>query len=176
MTDRHFAFRKLEPTDVLESFKCNNDDLNDFLINEAIDYQEQLLASTYLVIDTDNRDIVAYYSLLCDQIKFSADSKKARNSINRQIPHAKQRTHYPAMKIGRLAVDERYARQGIGQLILDNIKFALTSKPRFGCRILTVDAYANAVSFYERCGFRYFTETDADDDTRLMYYDLRNFR
>lgn len=80
------------------------------------------------------------------------------------------------MKIGRLAVDQRYARQGIGQLILDNIKYALTNKPRFGCRVLTVDAYAEAVSFYERCGFRFFTETDENDDTRLMYYDLRNFR
>ena len=48
---------------------------------------------------------------------------------------------------------------------------------RSGCRFLTVDAYADAVSFYEnKVGFKFFTETDINDDTRLLYFDLKPFK
>lgn len=167
---------RLEQNTEMKPFKCTDEDLNDFLLSEAKDYQKELLAVTYLVMDPDTNAVVAYYSLLNDQIRFTTESKKARNSINRNVPHAKQRTHYPAMKIGRLAVDQRYAHQGIGQYVIKLIMSTLATRFPSGCRVLTVDAYANAVSFYERCGFRFFTETDEGDETRLMYYDLRNFR
>ena len=168
-------FKKLEPTDNVDSFCCSDEDLNDFLLTEAKDYQRELLAVTYLLLDPGTNAIVAYYSLLCDHVQFDKDSKKARNYINRRVPFSKQRNHYPAMKIGRLAVDVHYAHQGIGQYIMDNIKMFLIRNPRFGCKILTVDAYAAALGFYESCGFRYFTEMDEGDETRLMFYDLKNF-
>lgn len=62
-----------------------------------------------LSILTKTSDIVAYFSLLNDTIKFEEDDKKTRNRINRKIPYVKQRNHYPAVKIGRLAVSENYA-------------------------------------------------------------------
>ena len=167
---------RLESDTEIGSFKCTDEDLNDFLLTEAKNYQKELLAVTYLVLDPDTDNIVAYYSLLNDQVRFTTENKKARNSINRHIPHSKQRTHYPAMKIGRLAVDQRYAHKGIGQFVIKLIMSTLAQRFPSGCRVLTVDAYADAVIFYERCGFRFFTETDAGEDTRLMYYDLRNFR
>ena len=43
----------------------------------------------------------------------------------------------------------------------------------FGLRLLlTVDAYLNAVPFYEKNGFRSMNAEDNDPHTRLMYYDL----
>ncbi len=43
----------------------------------------------------------------------------------------------------------------------------------FGLRLLlTVDAYLNAVPFYEKNGFRFMNAEDNDPHTRLMYYDL----
>ena len=153
---RPFKFCRLEADTELKSFKSIDDDLNDFLLNDAKNYAEELLAVTYLMIDAETDDIIAYYSLLNDQIRFTEDDKSVRNRINRSIPFSKQRTHYPAVKIGRLAVAEAYAHQGIGQAILD--------------------AYAHAVGFYEKCGFRLFTETDAGEETRLMYFDLKAFK
>ena len=41
-----------------------------------------------------------------------------------------------------------------------------------GCRFLTVDAYLDAVPFYEKNGFRRMNAEDDDPHTRLMYYDL----
>ena len=84
---------------------------------------------------------------------------------------------YPAVKIGRLAVSENYAHQGVGEQILQYVKALFAFGNRSGCRFLTVDAYADAVSFYEdKGGFKFFTETDINDDTRLLYFDLKPFK
>jgi len=42
-----------------------------------------------------------------------------------------------------------------------------------GCRFVTVDAYHSALQFYERNDFRYLTTKDKDEDTRVMYFDLK---
>ena len=167
----------LTKTTVIPEFKSKDGDLNEFLMQEAKDYQEQLLAVTYLLQNPKTGDIVAYFSLLNDTIKFEEDNKKTRNRINRKIPYVKQRNHYPAVKIGRLAVSENYAHQGIGEQILQYVKALFAFGNRSGCRFLTVDAYADAVSFYEnKGGFKFFTETDINDDTRLLYFDLKPFK
>lgn len=93
----------LTKTTVIPEFKSKDSDLNEFLMLESKDYQEQLLAVTYLLQNPKNNEVVAYFSLLNDTIKFEEDDKKTRNRINRKIPYIKQRSHYPAVKIGRLA-------------------------------------------------------------------------
>ena len=167
----------LTKTTQIPDFKCQDSDLNEFLMLEAKDYQEQLLTVTYLLQNPKTNEVVAYFSLLNDTIKFEEEDKKTRNRINRQIPYVKQRTHYPAVKIGRLAVSADYAHQGIGEQILEYIKALFAFGNRSGCRFLTVDAYADAVGFYEkRGGFKFFTDADINDDTRLMYFDLKPFK
>ena len=47
---------------------------------------------------------------------------------------------------------------------------------RTGCRFLTVDAHRDAVGLYEKSGFSFFTDTDTEDETRLMYYDLQPYK
>lgn len=34
----------------------------------------------------------------------------------------------------------------------------------------------DAIGFYLKCGFSFFTENDRDDETRLMYFDLKPFK
>ena len=69
----------LTKTTVIPEFKSKDGDLNEFLMQEAKDYQEQLLAVTYLLQNPKTGDIVAYFSLLNDTIKFEEDNKKTRN-------------------------------------------------------------------------------------------------
>ena len=102
------ALSILTKTTVIPEFKSKDGDLIEFLMQEAKDYQEQLLAVTYLLQNPKTGEIVAYFSLLNDTIKFEEEDKKTRNRINRKIPYVKQRNHYPAVKIGRLAVSENY--------------------------------------------------------------------
>lgn len=133
------------------------------------------MAVTYLIENKEQDLTVAYFSLLADKITFNPEEKSVWNKLNRNIPNSKRRRNYPALKIGRLAVNEKYAGTGIGTFVLDSIKYAFTSVKRLGCRFLTVDALSSVTRFYEKNGFQFFTELDKDDETRLMFYDLKNF-
>ncbi len=159
----------------IKPFKCAEDDLNGFLYDDAKHFQAELMAVTYLLEDNEGNATVAYFSLLADKISFNPDDKSVWNRLNRNIPNPKRRRSYPAVKIGRLAVNEQYAGNGVGTFVLDSIKYAFTRVKRLGCRFITVDALNSAIRFYEKNGFHFFTELDKDDETRLMFYDLKNF-
>lgn len=146
-------FQLTEDSDI-KPFKCADDDLNEYM---------------------EQNKTAAYFSLLADKIIFNPDEKGVWNKLNRNIPNSKRRRSYPAVKVGRLAVNENYSGQGLGTFILDNIKYAFSNVKRLGCRFITVDALKTAVPFYERNGFQCITESDKDDETRLMFFDLKNF-
>ncbi|WP_420870342.1 GNAT family N-acetyltransferase [Leptospira meyeri] len=68
----------------------------------------------------------------------------------------------------------QYQNQGLGSDILNYIKGLFLDSNKTGCRFVTVDAYNNkeTLSFYEKNGFIYLTQSDTNEDTRLMYFDL----
>lgn len=77
------------------------------------------------------------------------------------------------MKIGRLAVTNTYKGMKIGSMVIDYLKEWFITNNRTGCRFITVDAYIGSLSFYEKAGFNYMTEKDANSiHTRHMYFDL----
>lgn len=163
-------------TDIdIKPFRCADCDLNEFLFEDAKYFQKELMAVTYLLEYLEQNKTAAYFSLLADKITFNPDEKGIWNKLNRNIPNSKRRRSYPAVKIGRLAVSEEFAGSGLGTFILDNIKYAFANVRRLGCRFVTVDALSTAVAFYEKNGFQFFTEQDKEDDTRLMFFDLKNF-
>ncbi len=159
----------------IKPFKCAEEDLNGFLFEDARHFQSELMAVTYLLEDQEADVTVAYFSLLADKITFNPEEKGMWNRLNRNIPNPKRRRNYPALKIGRLAVHENYAGAGVGTFVLDSIKYAFTTVKRLGCRFLTVDALKSATLFYEKNGFQFFTDQDKEDETRLMFFDLKNF-
>lgn len=167
-------FQLTEDSDI-KPFKCADSDLTQFFFDDAKHFQRELMAVTYLLEYMAQNRTAAYFSLLADKITFNPDEKGVWNRLNRNIPNTKRRRSYPAVKVGRLAVNEEYSGLGLGTFILDNIKYAFSNVKRLGCRFITVDALQTAVPFYERNGFQFITETDRDDETRLMFFDLKNF-
>lgn len=167
-------FQLTEDSDI-KPFKCADDDLNEFLFEDAKHFQRELMTVTYLLEYMEQNKTAAYFSLLADKITFNPEEKSVWNKLNRNIPNTKRRRSYPAVKIGRLAVNEDYSGQGFGTFILDNIKYVFSNVKRLGCRFITVDALKTAVPFYELNGFQFMTESDKDDETRLMFFDLKNF-
>lgn len=157
-------------------FCCADKDLNDFLVQDAKNYFEDMMAVTYVVIDTKKKQTAAYFSLLNDKVAYDPQSKGIWNRINRHIHNNKRRRSYPSFKLGRLAVGEDYAHIGLGSYILSLIKRLYATSNRAGCRFLTVDAYSDATKFYEKNGFDYFTTLDVFDKTRLMYFDLKDIK
>jgi hypothetical protein len=63
---------------------------------------------------------------------------------------------------------------GLGKRIILAIKNMYINEPRrAGCRFLMVDAYRDALPFYEKNKFKFLTEQDKNEDTRTMYFDLK---
>ena len=61
----------------------------------------------------------------------------------------------------------------MGSIFINNIiKDCLELNTKQACRLLLVDAYKQALPFYEKIGFRFLTNKDELEDTRLMFLDL----
>jgi GNAT superfamily N-acetyltransferase len=162
---------KLEEDTEITSFESEDKDLNDFLRNDAKNYLKSLLAVTYLLQIGD--ETVAYFSLSNDSLIKNDGDRPAWNRINRTISNDKRRRTYPAVKIGRSAIDRKYAGMGLGSRIILAIREIYNTPQQAGCRFLTVDAYRNALAFYQKNRFDFLTGHDINDDTRTMYFDLK---
>jgi GNAT superfamily N-acetyltransferase len=135
----------------LAPFDSGDEDLNDFLKNDALKEQKLLLSRTHLCFYKDH--IAGFITLAADSIRLDKDKLDPSQRIDDCDYPA-----YPCILIARLAVDKRLKDHGIGSHLLSlAIGFALEGP--LGCRYLSVDPKEGAVKFYERFGFRYWTKS-----------------
>ena len=139
---------RLEENTEIKSFESEDQDLNDFLLNDAKKYLNSLFAVTYIYQTKD--ETVAFFCLSNDNLTKDEEEKSAWNKVNRTIPNEKRRKTYPAVKIGRLAVSKTYTGLGIGKRIIETVINMYLVNQQAGCRFVTVDAYRNATPFYEK--------------------------
>ena len=143
---------KIKKEHSILSFQSREEELQKFLVEDALRHQEQNISVTFLWFYKNQ--LASYMSLLTDRIILKADFKDF--FIKRGIIY----NTLPALKIGRLCVDERFEQRGLGRLM---IYFAIEkaveiSRNIAGCRFITVDSKENAISFYEKLGFKNIKE------------------
>ena len=80
-------FQLTEDSDI-KPFKCADDDLSEFLFEDAKLFQRELMAVTYLLEYMEQNKTAAYFSLLADKIIFNPDEKGVWNKLNRNIPNS----------------------------------------------------------------------------------------
>lgn len=161
----------LEQESNVESFDCGDSDLNDFLKHDALFFSEKRIANTYVV--TEKGIIIAYFSLLNDKVSKLDATGSSWKRLKKLFPRSKHFSSYPAIKIGRLAVDLKYEGQGIGRELMKQIKESVAKGSKVSAfRFLTVDAYLSAVPFYEKNGFKMLLGNDENKHTRAMYFDM----
>jgi hypothetical protein len=170
MNINDFSLIRLNLGHTLKPFDCGDKDLNDYFLNDSLNYYKELLSVTY-VIESD-KETIAFFSLLNDKISITDDEKGLWNKLSRKISNNKRKKSYPAMKIARLGVTCNIQKNGLGKNILDYLKNLFIKNNRTGCRFITVDAYKESLGFYEKNGFKFLTIKDESSDTRLMYFDL----
>ncbi len=170
-----FKFIRLNSTDSIKRFDCGDRDLNDFILNHAPAFQKHLISVSYAYANPNTGQILAYCSLANDKVAITDFKDKTEFNRFRKkngFPNEKRLKSYPAVKLCRLGVDVSAKGNQIGSGMLDYIKSMFVVENKTGCRFLTVDAYLDAVPFYEKNGFRRMNAEDDDPHTRLMYYDL----
>ncbi len=145
ITPSKVEVQEISPLYALDSFDCGDADLNEFLKIDSFGYRDQLIAKTFLVIHKEQ--VVAFFSVMNDAIKLKLEETNAAQNLTRLH-------EYPALKVGRLGVDENYQRRGLGRICLGFI-LGLGRKinEASACRFITVDSYPESILFYERQGF-----------------------
>ncbi|MBQ8888571.1 MAG: GNAT family N-acetyltransferase [Bacteroidaceae bacterium] len=175
---RNYSIRKLQLGETIKSFDCGDADLNDFIITEAPLYRKALLAVTYVMRHKETDQIIGYFSLANDRV--SVTDFKDKTEFNRfrrcRFVNEKRLKSYPAVKLCRLGVKQSMHGKKIGRFLLNFIKSYFLDDNKTGCRFLTVDAYPNAVPFYEKNDFLPLRNDDEplDIPTQLLFFDLRD--
>jgi len=146
INELRFLVLSADHQSLLSTFKCKNEELRGFLIENALASQRDKTASTRLVFHEGN--LVGYFTLVTDVIK-----KREINDGDGE-PAFRYAT-YPALKIARLATNQDYENRQIGRNMLIKIYTIWIEFSRYvGCRIITVDAKPEAVGFYEKFSFQ----------------------
>jgi len=149
------------------SFDCDHPDLNDYYHREVAEYKEQLATQTYCLLNSKYQGIAFVLLDLCnDAVHFEKYKETLKIGSISHIP-------LPAVKLTRLGVRKGYHGIQIGTKALNIVKHIFITENRTGCRLITVDAYADKVGFYEKNDFLFFGDKDKRKEKRSMYFDLK---
>ena len=152
--NRYFDLEPLSTQSKLQEFRCSIDEYTDYLMDDAIRSLNDHIAKTWLLYEKKTNNIAAYMSLIADAIKLSFSEKEL---YGLKYPF----NTIPAMKIGKLAVDETFAQKykGIGSFMIQaavELAYSL-NRDYIAARFITVDAdiehNEGVFKFYEKNGF-----------------------
>lgn len=171
MPDIEYDFRGLEPGDRVTGLSLGNAEfapLKAFIQRHAKSYQAQSFARTYgFYADADK--LVAYITLICGEVI----TESPHDVLPPEVVFSYK--SFPAVKIARLAVDQRHRGLGLGQKLVEFsvgvVREAIS--PMIGCRFIVVDSKKSAVDFYSKLGFT-FIDTGANRALTepVMFLDL----
>jgi GNAT superfamily N-acetyltransferase len=155
---------KLRSHHPVDSFDCGRDELNRYLKIHAWQNQQAGAGLTYVGLAGD--DIIGFYTLAVGQVECGAAPGRLTKGLARHP--------VPIMLLARLAVDQRWQRQGVGKgLLKDAMLRTLQAADIAGIRAIAVHAKdEDALRFYERFDF---TPSPTDPlHLFLLLKDVRN--
>ncbi len=138
-----------EELPLIESFSCGDEDLDAFLSDDAWRLQQERVATTYLAFPSDGSRLLGYATVLVDGVSLQTRERRRIGLESQDHPVV------PALKIARLGVHQEAQGKGVGNFLVSTAFSVARALARSaGCRLLVVDAYSDALPFYEKLGFQ----------------------
>jgi GNAT superfamily N-acetyltransferase len=145
-----------------QNFDCGKPALNDYLKVTANQHQKSNISRTTVAVpsavsadvSTESKPKIAgFYTLNASKI----DIKALPEANQKGLP---KRLDIPAIKIGQLAVDQRYSGQGLGEsLLMDALYKCYSTSHQLAVNSVVVDAYDDeAKAFWLRYDFITFRD------------------
>jgi GNAT superfamily N-acetyltransferase len=143
----------IEPLDVSRhdraAFSCGESSLDNYIRSNARKDVQANVAACYIIRPQSEVSVIAgYYTLNACSVPLEGISAKVAKT-------ARNYTVVPGMLIGRLAVDQHFQGQKLGQvLLLDALKNVWLVHYQVGVKLVIVDAlHEQAAGFYAKYGF-----------------------
>jgi ribosomal protein S18 acetylase RimI-like enzyme len=142
-----FGFEALSDGHDRAAFDCGDEALDRYFRTQATQDIRRRVANCFVVVESATGQVAGYYTLSSASIPLI----DLPPEITKRLPRYPT---LPAVLIGRLAVDRRFQRRGLGELMLINAVHR-TMQDSAAAFALLVDAKNDqAVAFWERYGFQ----------------------
>lgn len=133
---------------LLDEFTCGEEGLDSFLYDSACIHHNRGEGITTLIVDDDEKEIIAYYTLKCNALQ--------HDDLN--VPDRAQ--VIPAIEISRFAVKTNYQNDGWGTALLGTYVFKsifdISNKIGVSCIMLYSLPEERNIHFYGKFGFEKF--------------------
>ena len=142
-----FRFEALGDGHDRGAFDCGDEALDRYFRTQATQDIRRRVANCFVVVGAVTGQVAAYYTLSSASIPL----------LDLPAEEAKRLPHYPALPavlIGRLAVDRRFQRRGLGELMLMNAVYRIMQDAAAAFALLVDAKNDQAAAFYARYGFR----------------------
>ncbi len=153
-----------------QSFDCGVDSINEYVRDS---YYPSIAQHAYAYKITGNGRTLGYIQYLFRDIELDYFP----DEISDIDPGIKENT-LSALHIRFIAIDSRYQKNHIGTAALETIiRRAEQLADNWPIRLITIDARADLVGWYEKEGFKKMKENTPGQDgvTIAMYYDCMKF-
>ena len=155
---------KLTEDHDVSKFDCGDDELNGFLCENSLPEMKAQMNVTYVC--KYESTIVSYFTLSSDSIKLTTEDQS--HFEKKGIGYRQ----FPALKIGRLAVDEKFKNRGVGtEIILRVVGCIFRLSDRVGMRFISVDSYVDSADFYRKNNFIELVKRNRKKRYTAMYFD-----
>ncbi len=131
-------------------FNCNDESVNQFLREKALQDQARDLSRTMVLVDekTDAKRILGYHTLVMSQVR-QEEIPDDRPKITRGIP---------VILLGQIGIDAEFQGQGLGDLLLTDVQARVNEiSNKVGIRALMLDARNEQLAeWYQKHDFTRF--------------------
>ena len=142
-----FRLEPLGPDHDRAAFHCGEEALGRYFQTQVTQDTRRRAARCFVAVETDTGRITGFYTL-------SAAGLSLEDLPPDALKHLPRYPMCPAVRIGRLAVDHRFRKRGIGEALLGDAA-ARFAESDVAAPLLLVDAKNEQVAtFYQRYGFR----------------------
>jgi ribosomal protein S18 acetylase RimI-like enzyme len=128
-------------------FHCGEEALDRYFQTQATQDIRRRVANCFVAVEVATGQVAAYYTL-------SAASIPLVDLPPAEIKRLPRYPTLPAVRIGRLAVDERFQGRGLGAALLMNAAHRTLNADAAAYTLLVDAKNDGAVAFYQRYGFR----------------------
>lgn len=136
---------KLQRSHAVDAFDCGQENLNRFLVRNALQNQQSGSSTTYVALAGE--DIICYYTLAFGHIEYKDATPRIIKGLGKYP--------IPIMLLARLATSVNWQGKGIGRgLLKDAVLRTLQAADIAGLRAIAAHAKDdNARAFYEKYDF-----------------------